>query len=307
VNYNTGSVLKDCLDSLYKIEESDFFEVIVVDNNSSDNSKDIIESYKSAKNNFKGLYLDKLESFSFANNRGFEFSSGEYTLILNPDIIFTEPVLEQLVNDLNSNKIIGAISLMLRGTDGKFQSNYFQRYPSLLQFVMFYSVFMRLFAWSAFLTNKFLENNDIEKSEDEIFYVPQIPGAFFLTTRKIFNEVGMMDEDYKLFYEDVELSYRINKRYKLAVDTRLSIIHLGGSSFQTDENWWQYSRYIMSLNLFFDKNYNIIRRFFLKLFSVSNSIIALTLEWIKKLLGKQNEYRYKKHLNFLKDFFNYYF
>lgn len=307
MNYNTGNVLKDCLDSLYKIENNGFFEVIVVDNNSSDNSKEIIESCKLGKNNFKNIYLDKLESFSFANNKGFEVSTGGYILILNPDIIFTEPVLEKLADDLDSNNNYGAVSLMLRGTDGKFQSNYFQRYPSLLQFIMFYSIFTRLFSWSKFLTNKYLENNDIENSKDEIICVPQIPGAFFLTKKEIFKEVGMMDEDYKLFYEDVELSYRINKRYRLAVDRRLSIIHLGGSSFQTDENWWQYSRYIMSLNLFFDKNYSLLSKVLLKIFSVSNSIIAVALELLMKIIGKQNEYRYKKHLQFLKDFFNYYF
>ena len=307
MNYNTGTVLIECLESLYKTENKDFFEVIVVDNNSSDNSKEIVEAFKSDKNNFKSIYLEKLESFSFANNRGFEISAGEYILILNPDIIFTEPVLSKLVNNLEVNKNIGAISLMLRGTDGKFQSNYFQRYPSLFQFVMFYSFFMRLFSWSKFLLNRYLENDDIEKSKDEIFYVPQIPGAFFLTRRKIFVEVGMMDEGYKLFYEDVDLSYQINKKYKLAVNTSFSIIHLGGSSFQTDENWWQYSRYIMSLNLFFDKNYNIFRRLFLKFLSVSNSVLVIVLEFVKKPFGKQNQYRYKKHINFLKDLFNYYF
>jgi len=307
VNHNTANVLRECIESVYKFENKNNFEVIVVDNNSSDNTKQIVEEFEKHYDNFKSIFLNKLESFSFANNRGYDLSTGDFVLIMNPDIIFTEPVLEKLTGNFFEDRYIGAISPMLTGTDGIFQRNYFQRYPSLIQFFLFHSVLMKVFYRFPKLMNRYLENQDIEKSKEVIFYVEQIPGAFFLMPKKVFVEAGKMDENFPLFFEDMDLSYQINKNYKNAVNTKLKITHLGGTSFQSDENWWLYSRYIMSMNYFFDKNYNFFRALVLKAMSVSNSVLVIGIEGVKKIFGKQNVYRFKKHKNFLKEFFKYYF
>jgi GT2 family glycosyltransferase len=307
VNYNTASVLKECIESVFKYEDSNFFEIIIADNNSKDNSEEIIRYFENNYSNVKSIYLKTLESFSHSNNRAYELSSGEYILIMNPDIIFIQPVLKKLTENIQADNRIGAISLMLTGTDNRFQREYFQRYPSVIEFVLFLSVLMKFFYRFPGLMNRYLENQDIEKSPDEIVFVEQIPGAFFLTPRKIFTEAGEMDEKFKLFFEDMDLSYQIGKKYKVAVNTKLKITHLGGTSFQSDENWWLYSRYIMSMNHFFDKNYNFFRRLGLKIASVSNSLFIVLVEIVKKVLGTQNKYRFKKHKHFLKEFFEHYF
>ncbi|MBL7129404.1 MAG: hypothetical protein ISS16_10545, partial [Ignavibacteria bacterium] len=97
------------------------------------------------------------------------------------------------------------------------------------------------------------------------------------------------------------------KKYKLAIDTSLRVTHLGGVSFQNDDNWWLYGRFIMSMNYFFDKNYNWLRAFLLKIFSVKNSLCVICFEYIKKMFGKSYEYRLKKHKYYLKEFKRYYF
>lgn len=306
VNHNTGTTLKECLDSLFRIENPELFETIVVDNNSNDNSEEIIREYERVHSNVRSIFLKKLVSFSYANNRGYNISEGEYILIMNPDIIFTEPVFEKLIENLDDNKKVGAICPMLIGTDNKFQTNYFQRYPSVTQFVLFHSVLMKIFYKFPKLMNKYFENHDIEKSRDEIFYIEQIPGAFFFTTKSFFEKAGKMDESYKLFFEDMDLSYQFGKFSKLAVNTKLRITHLGGVSFKSEDNWWIYSRYIMSMNHFFDKNYDFIRSSFLKIFSIYNSLLIVSLELIKSVFGKKDIYRYKKHKYFLKEFFHYY-
>ena len=307
VNHNTAEVLKECIESVYQYEDKNTFEIIIVDNNSSDNSNEIISFFQGNNVNIKSILLNKLESFSLANNRGYDLSSGDVILIMNPDIIFTEPVLKRLVFNFEEDKNVGAISPMLIGQDGKFQRNYFQRYPSVIQYFLFHSVLMKVFYRFPKLMNRYLENQDIEKSKKEIFYVEQIPGAFFLMPRKVFEQVGKMDEKFPLFFEDMDLSYQINKNYKNAVNTKLKITHLGGTSFQSDENWWLYSRYTMSMNYFFDKNYNFLRGLILKILSVVNSSLIILIEILKGFVGKKNIYRYKKHKNFLKDFFEYYF
>lgn len=306
VNYNTGIVLKECIDSLFKFEKPGDFEAIIVDNNSSDNSPGIIVELAAKYPGIKKVLLPKKEGFSFANNRGYEISKGDYILIMNPDIIFTEPVLNKLTTHFENGNI-GAVSPALLGTDGNFQRNYFQRYPSLLQYLLFSSILAKFFNRSASLMNKYLENQDVDINKRTVQQVEQIPFAFFMTSRKIFEEMNGLDEKYPLFFEDVDMSYRINKRYKLTVDTSLSVTHLGGSSFKSENNWWLYGRYTMSMNYFFDKNYNWIRAFLLKVFTLSNSIFVVITEQLKRLIGRFDEYRYNKHRYFLKEFFNYYF
>lgn len=307
VNHNTADVLKECVESVFKFETKESFEIIIVDNYSKDNSEELIKQFEQKYSNVKSIFLKKLESFSFSNNRGFDVSSGQYILIMNPDIIFTEPVLEQLIQNIEQDNSIGGITPMLMGTDNRFQRNYFQRYPSVIQFILFQSVLMKIFYKFPKLMNRYLEDQDIDKSNAELFQVQQIPGAFFLTPRKVFEEIGKMDESFKLFWEDMDLSYQIGKKYKLIVNKKLRITHLGGSSFHSDENWWMYARYIMSMNHFFDKNYNLLRGLGLKIFSVLNSVFVIDIEVIKKLFGKCDEYRFKKHANFLREFFQYYF
>ena len=72
--------------------------------------------------------------------------------------------------------------------------------------------------------NRYLENQDIVTFSEELQYIEQIPCAFFLTKRIVFEEVGKMDDNYFLFFEDVDLSFQINKKYKLAIDKSLSTL-----------------------------------------------------------------------------------
>ena len=144
VNYNTGKILNDCIESVYNYEKEISFEIIIVDNNSTDDSRQIIEDISMKHKEIKKIFLDSKISFSGANNIGFENSSGDYILIMNPDIIFTQPVLKKLLNDLSENNSLGAVCPLLMGSDGEFQRRYFQRYPSIMQFIFFYSVFAKL-------------------------------------------------------------------------------------------------------------------------------------------------------------------
>jgi len=306
VNHNTGNILKQCIDSIYEHEKSIEFEIIIVDQNSSDNSREIINELTSLKHNLKKVFLDKTYSFSYANNQGYEISSGNYILIMNPDIIFYESVLDKLIDRLEKQPVLGAVCPLLIGKDGRFQRNYFQCYPTLIQYILFYSFIAKPFYKIPWLMNRYLENQDIDTVSQKIEFVKQIPCAFFLTKRSVFEQTGKMDENYILFFEDVDLSYQIHKKYELAIDTSLSVTHLGGVSFKKEDNWWMYGRFIMSMNNFFDKNYNWFRAFLLKVISVKNSLCVICFEYIKKIFGKSSEYRLKKHKYYLKEFKKYY-
>lgn len=295
VNHNTGSILKDCINSVYKFEKSSDIEIIVIDNFSTDDSKLIISELRGNFSNIKYEFTNALISFSAANNIGVKQSTGEYILIMNPDIIFTEPVFEKLIADLKNNESIGAITPALVGADGNFQRNYFQRYPSIRQFIYYHSIIAKFFNRSAKRMNKYLENQDIDISTGKIYFTEQIPCAFFLTGKDTITELGLMDESYKLFFEDVDLNYRLAKTKRLAVDTGIKVTHLGGSSFKNDNNWWLHGRYIMSMLNFFKKHYSPARTTFLRILIRMNSYTILFIEVVKNIFGRKDEYRFKKH------------
>lgn len=304
VNHNTGNILKDCIESLFKYENEDNLEIVIIDNFSGDNSREIINLLCTKNQGIKSIFTDSLISFSAANNLGIKRSVGELVLIMNPDIIFTEPILDKLSEKLRTDSSIGAITPALKGTDGKFQRNYFQRYPTLRQFIFYHSILAKFFNRSAKRMNRYLENQDIDITTGKLYFTEQIPCAFFMTTGKILEKISLMDENYILFFEDVDLSYQIAKENKLAVDTGLSITHLGGSSFKSDDNWWLYGRFIVSMLYFFRKHYGTLRTTLLKISVYLNSYFIIILESIKKVFGKSDIYRLKKHkylLNILKE------
>lgn len=297
-------MLKDCIESVFKFETSENPEIIITDNASKDNCKDVIAELTSKYSNVKSIFLDELRSFSFANNKGIEQSKGEYILIMNPDIIFTWPVLAALTKRIQEDNTIGAISPALIGTDGNFQRNYFQRYPTIRQFIYYHSILANFFNHSAKRMNRYLENQDIDISLKKIYYTQQIPCAFFLTRKSILDKTGLLDEKFVLFFEDVDLSFRIHKNYKLAVDTSLEVTHIGGASFKSEDNWKLHGRFIKSMIYFFEKHYSPARILLLKILVRINSYVILLIENLKKIIGKSNTYRLKKHkylLNLLRE------
>ncbi len=298
VNYNTGDILKECVESLYEYEKDSPFELIIVDNNSPDNSREIAEQLSLKYENLKCLFLKDKVSFSEANNLGFEVSDGEFILIMNPDIIFVMPVFEKL-KSLLSNRETGACSPLLIGTGGEFQRIYFQRFPSILQFIFFYSVLSKIFMKSKYLINRYQYNCDIDTESGTVQPTEQIPCAFYMTTRDLFIKAGKMDPSFKLFFEDVDLSYRTGKILPLAVDASLSVTHLGGSSFKREDDYWLYGRFITGMLAFFRKYYSSFRYITLKLITRINSNVILFFEIILGIFGKSNDYRKRKHRFFL--------
>lgn len=304
VNHNTSKVLKDCIESVLKFEASENPEIIIIDNASKDDSKNAVTGLTSKYSNVKSIFLDKPESFSFANNRGIGQSNGEYILIMNPDIIFTQPVLAALTKRIREDNTIGGISPALIGTDGNFQRNYFQRYPTLRQFIYYHSILAKFFNRSLKRMNRYLENQDIDISSKKIYYTEQIPCAFFLTKKSILDNSGLLDEEFDLFFEDVDLSFRIHKNYKLAVETSLEVTHIGGASFKSEDSWKLHGRFIKSMIYFFEKHYGFSRVLLLKVLVRLNSYVILQIENLKKITGKNDMYRLKKHkylLNLLRE------
>lgn len=296
VNYNTSEILERSILSVQNTEVKGTYEIIVVDNSSDEKNTLILNSLIATFPGVKFIRLNEQVSFSEANNIGAESAANkDFLLIMNPDIIFTEPLLDKLVKLFSDNNKLGAVSPLLLGEDGKFQYGYFQRYPSISRFIYFESLIAKLFIKKRYFNNKYLMNLDIKTDISDIQFTEQIPCAFFLTTFDVFNEVGKMDTSFKLFFEDVDLSYRINKKYKLAVEPKLKVLHLSGVSFANADNWWMYGRFVVSMINFIKLHNGVFKSNLLKIIVKINSRLILSGLTIKSPSKASLQYRYKKH------------
>ncbi|MCX6156987.1 MAG: glycosyltransferase family 2 protein [Ignavibacteriae bacterium] len=296
VNYNTSEILERSLESVKRVEGNMEYEIIVVDNCSDEINSSKLDSLSSLYPSVKFIRLKEKVSFSEANNIGVKSATKkEYLLIMNPDIIFSEPLFDKLINVISCNKSIGAVTPLLIGEDNKFQYSYFQRYPTIMRFICFISVFAKLFDKKKYFQNKYLMNLDINTESDEMQFVEQIPCAFFFTTYSIFMEIGMMDTSYELFFEDVDLCYRYNKKYKLAVIPKMKVHHLSGVSFSVPDNWWMYGRFVTSMIIFFRLHKSKLSFVSLKFIARMNSRLILFSELMKSPSKASLNHRYKKH------------
>lgn len=306
VNYNTGNYLKKCIESIYRYEIQDTFQIIIVDNGSKDNTEEIINPFLKKYNNIIFLKSGSNRGFASANNTGFKNSNGEYILILNPDIEFQSPLVNELKKHLNKDNC-GAVSPLLLGANGNIQYDYYQKYPTIRQFLYFHSFASGIFKKNESLIKKYHYNKDLLRDVAELVNCSQLPCAFFLTKREIFIETGLMNGKYFLFFEDMDLSFRLKKKYELFTDTSKSVLHYGGSSFNIDKNPEIYGKYVLSMNIFFDLNYSALRALLLKIITLKNSFLILLAEYLKMIFRKNDNFRIKKHKYFLKLFKEHYF
>ncbi len=298
VNYNTAKFLESCIRSVVYFENKFDLEFIIVDNKSEDDSEYIINKLISEYKNVKCVFLDSNRGFAYANNRGVEISDGDYVLILNPDVIFTECVFEKLIA-LHQARKPGVLGVKLFGDDNIFQHKYYQKYPSVIQYTLFYSIFSKPFIKSEYFLNKFLYSK-INTSGDEITSVPQVPGAFMFFKSEIFRDFNGFNENYFLFFEDVDLCFRINKKNELLI-ADLKVLHTGASSMFLNSDNKIYGYFIISFLKFFKFNYNLFDYYFLKIFIFKNCIMKIVLEYTRKILGKSNSGIISVHKYILKN------
>jgi len=201
VTYNSAKYLDRCLTSIEKAMNHLIKEVIVVDNCSVDNSVAIAEKYSSF---VKIIRNERNVGYSGGNNIGFENALGRYLLFLNPDTAIFENSLQTLLDFAESKKEYGIFGPKLVFPDGSLQ-RYFCKFYTLRSIMFRRSFFGKLFSKS--IDHPLL--GDVEKSN--YLELDWILGSALLIKRDIFESVGKFDENYKLYFEDVDLCYRIRK------------------------------------------------------------------------------------------------
>jgi GT2 family glycosyltransferase len=225
VNYNTGVLLNQLMHSIEKHFKGFTYEVIIVDNDSSDISKDILLKLEKEKK-AKVLLLEKNYGFARANNVGFKDIKGKFLVLLNPDTIFVENSIEKVMEFRNRLAQPAIIGIKLIYEDGTLQHSK-SIFPNLKD-SFFQAVFLdSLFKKSSIFNRIYYGWQD----ENQTVSVDSIRGAFMFMDKDIFQILNGFDEDFFLYTEETDLCFRAHNR-NIPVyyypDTRL--IHLEGRS-----------------------------------------------------------------------------
>jgi O-antigen biosynthesis protein len=224
VNYNVKYFLEQCLYAVLKAAAKLSSEIIVVDNNSVDGSCQML------KEKFSEVILianRENAGFSKANNQAIRIAKGEYILLLNPDTVVEEDSFVKVVGFMDKTPDAGALGVKMIDGRGHFlpESKRGLPTPEVAFWKMsgFSSLFPRSQKFGKYHLG-YLDNNQIHEVE-------VLAGAFMLLRRETLDKVGLLDEDYFMYGEDIDLSYRITQGgYKNYYYPETTIIHYKGES-----------------------------------------------------------------------------
>lgn len=243
VNYNVTQLLRNCLFSIKKYLENVSYEVIVIDNNSTDSSwKNLISEFPE----FHFIASETNDGFAKANNKAIESAKGEYLLILNPDTEIEGLYMNEVLDFADSKPKFGCLGVRMHDANGVFLPESKRSVPDM------FNSFEKLFTKFKKNTSKSYYRNDI--GEFEIAEVEVITGAFFLIKKAAYNKIGGLDEKYFMYGEDIDICYTLlNHGYQNYYYGRASILHHKGESTIKDNVYLE--RFYGAMQIFIDKYY----------------------------------------------------
>ena len=224
VNYNVKYFLEQALFSVKKAFSSLEDEIIVVDNNSVDGSVEMVQE------RFPEVHIianKNNHGFSYANNQGIQIANGRYILLLNPDTVVEEDTFEKTLAFMEAHPEAGGLGVKMIDGSGKFLPESKRGLPTPL--VAFFKVFglSAFFPKSKFFGRYHLGFLDKEKTHE----VEILSGACMLIRKAVLDKIGLLDEAFFMYGEDIDLSYRIVLAgYKNYYFPEARIIHYKGES-----------------------------------------------------------------------------
>lgn len=266
VNYNVKYYLDQCIRSVLRAFEEmkktsssassvneDVAEIIVVDNHSADGSVDYLEQRYPQKLYPMVRFVRSAHNLGFAraNNIAIRQSRGEYVLLLNPDTIVGEDALKASVDFMDVHEDAGAVGVRMLGAQGRRAMESRRGLPTPM--VSFFKMLGFCNRWPHHrLFGKYYMGY---LPWDEPSQIEVVSGAYCMLRRKALDEVGLLDEDFFMYGEDIDLSYRVLKggyhNYYLPVD----ILHYKGESTQKSSFRYVHVFYEAML-IFFRKHYS---------------------------------------------------
>jgi hypothetical protein len=282
VNWNTKECLKDCLKSIYEKVRDISFEIIVVDNASTDGSQDLV------KTEFPMISLiannDNI-GFGRACNQASKEARGIYLLILNPDTEIIAVDFKELFRLLEERGDIGAIVPLIYNEDGSLKYKVIRTVPKIRDIFNYYILHNRL---------RFKYSKPVSSTDSQEHEYPS--GSCFLIKKHVFQRLGGFDEHYFLFFEDADLGVRmVQMGLKTISLPEFKIIHIGGKSTEKNIGLSNLSGHQSAL-FFFRKTKGVWGYIVIKIILMLSNFLWTSIYLIRYLVKLNIENSYKIYL-----------
>jgi len=238
VTYQSENDILPCLKSVYEQTIDVEFEIIVIDNASTDNTLNVI------KKDFSDIILFQNKSnlgFSIGNNRAVSKSRGKYLFFINPDTILVDNCINELLSIYKSENNVGIVGPEIRNSDGSLQlsTGYL---PSI------YTTLYELFGLYLIFPNSYFGYRIIPEKSKETMLVGWVSGACFLVSKEYYEEIDGFDKNYFMYMEDVDLCRRMQLLKKSIVYTKSTeVVHLKAQSSNQNRHHSSISSYYSKL------------------------------------------------------------
>ncbi|KEQ27933.1 glycosyltransferase family 2 protein [Paenibacillus tyrfis] len=273
LNYNTRELTLNCLKSIYFSETTYTYEVILIDNNSRDNSVEAIQEA------FPSVHLicnDVNVGYSKANNQGMRVARGRYVLLLNSDTVIQPDTLHTMIQFMDQHENIGAAGCKVVLPDGTLDKACRRGFPT--PSASFYYAFglSKIFPDNP----KFNQYQLTHLDQDKDYPVDCLVGAFMMVRKEAIDQVGMLDEQFFMYGEDIDWCYRIKQGgWNIYYYPYTQIIHYKGASSRRKPFKIIYE-FHRAMYLFHQKHYRMNYSFFVNFLVYS----GITVKFLASLL-----------------------
>jgi GT2 family glycosyltransferase len=247
VTHDVRELLRNCLHSIYAGEAPFAFEVCVVDTGSDDSAAMVRAEFPRAE----VIEAPENPGFSAANNVGLRRATGEYCLLLNPDTVLPPDALARLVAKLDAEPEVGILGPKLVRGDGSLDRACRRSFPTPANAAYHFLRLPRLFPHSA----RFGEYNLTYRNPDEEYDVDSVTAACLLIRRSVLDQIGLLDETYWMYGEDIDLCWRSKARgWRTRYYPQVVVQHLKGQSSKARSLRCTYE-FFRAMHLFYRQHY----------------------------------------------------
>lgn len=249
INYNSGDMLLDCIKSIIQHTLEIEYEIIIIDNNSKDDSIKKVE--EKCFENLSFIHNKENRGFGAANNQGIEVSKGKYILLLNNDTLFIENSIKKVSDYMESLSEELFIGCRLLNEDGSIQNSTYN-FPSLKYIFM-----ANFFLYAIFPKSKhFNKYHKINSGIEEPTNVDVVTGAFIFAKSESLRKINGFDEEFYFYVEETDLCYRFKQSGgKVIYFPETSVYHKRGASSKAVP-WFKHKNLSRSTLLFYKKHFN---------------------------------------------------
>jgi len=285
VSWNVRDYLRSCLSSIINNQGDLIVEVIVVDSGSADGSTQMIRDEYPSLNL---VVCDENVGFPRGNNIGMRDATGRFLLLLNPDTEIIGDALSQMVAYLEENEEVGIVGGQLLNSDGTVQSSR-RRFPSVAT-AAFESTWFQPYAPREMIRQYYADDLPLEGPVE----VDWLVGACLMTRREVINQVGLMDEAYFMYSEELDWCRRIKEAgWRIVYLSEAQIIHYVGKSSEQAETE-RHINFQRAKLRYFRKYHGRFPTALLRIILLINYAWQLMLEVGKGLLGNRRSLRWQR-------------